>query len=71
MTRRWPDSRMLLGTLAAVAPTDPALHRELIGFPDDLPNLIALKPRAGNSRPAGLKKSYFAFRQLGRLPKSY
>lgn len=63
--------RMMLGILSAVAQTDPDLHRELLGFPDDLPNLAALKPPGGNTRPAGVKKSCFALRERKRLPAAY
>ncbi len=63
--------RLMIEILTAVAKTNPDLHRELLGFPDDLPNLAALKPPGGNSRPAGIKQSYHALRQSGQLSDTY
>jgi len=50
---------------------NPILYRELMGFPADLPNLAVLRPPGGNTRPAGVKKSCYAFRQQGKLSKTY
>ena len=63
--------RLMIGILSAVAKTNPALHRELLGFPDDLPNLAELKPPGGNTRPAGIKQSYYVLREAGQLPATY
>ena len=50
---------------------DPALDRQLMGFPDDLPNLAALRPPGGNARPEGIEESYFRRRERGELPAMY
>jgi hypothetical protein len=47
------------------------LYEKLLGFPDDLPDLRALKPPGGNSRPEGTDQSHLAQRRRGTLPKSY
>jgi hypothetical protein len=41
------------------------------GFPDDLPDLAALRPPGDNARPDGLAESHFALHQQGRLPPLY
>ena len=48
-----------------------ALYRELMGFPDELPDLAVLQPPGGNTRPAGMKNSIFGLRQEGKLPETY
>ena len=63
--------RLMIEILSAVARTKPAVYRELLGFPDDLPNLETLKPPGGNTRPAGIKQSYHALRESGQLPDTY
>lgn len=42
-----------------------------LGFPDDLPDLARLRPPGGNSRPDGVKDSYFQQRIRGTLPPMY
>lgn len=49
----------------------PELWRQLMGFPDDLPNLSVLRPPAGNTRPEGIEESFFAKRERGELPETY
>ncbi len=49
---------------------DPELHSQLMGFPDDLPNLASLRPPQ-NSRPDGVENSWFAKRQRGELADTY
>lgn len=46
------------------------LYRQLVGFPDDLPNLGKLRPPQ-NSRKEGIAASWFARRQRGELPTEY
>lgn len=41
---------------------DPALLASLVAPPDDLPDLAALRPPGGNSRPDGAARSHFARR---------
>ncbi len=50
---------------------DPELHRQLLGFPDDLPDLASLRPPGGNILPQGIEQSYLAQRQRGELPATY
>jgi hypothetical protein len=38
---------------------DPELHRKLVGFPGDLPNVARLRQLGGNSRLDGIEQSYF------------
>jgi hypothetical protein len=54
-------------------PEDPqvsALCLTAFGFPDDLPDLAALRPEA-NTRPEGLADCYHRQRLEGRLPATY
>jgi HNH endonuclease len=48
-----------------------ALLHWLLSFPDDLPNLTLLRPPGGNTRPEGVRGSYFALRERGLLPETY
>ncbi len=41
------------------------------GYPDDLPDLAALRPPGGNALPAGLHTSHHARRSRGELPAVY
>jgi hypothetical protein len=50
---------------------NPTLHRQLMGFPKDLPDLKRLRPPGGNTRPAGLTQSFFEQRTRGTLPETY
>jgi hypothetical protein len=57
--------------LELAAEADPVHYRRLLGFPEDLPNLSALRPPDGNSRPKGIEQSYFAQRERRELPETY
>lgn len=46
------------------------LLEQWLGFPD-LPNLRAMRPPGGNSRPAGVAHCHFERRRGGTLPKTY
>ena len=50
---------------------NPNLFRQLMAYPDDLPDLSILRPPGGNTRPEGIAKSYFELRKLGILPETY
>lgn len=50
---------------------DQTLHRQLMGFPDDLPDLARLRPPGGNTRPANVLRSHFARAARGELPATY
>lgn len=65
---RWRVMWMRIVDLAAEH--EPALARQLTGFPDDLPDLAKLRPPS-NSRPEGVGVSWYAKRQKGQLPASY
>lgn len=43
----------------------------VMGFPEDLPNLAALKPPGGNTRPEGILESFHARKEAGNLPETY
>jgi hypothetical protein len=49
---------------------DPDLCTELMGYPDDLPDLSRLRPK-GNSRPDGIAHSCHARRERGELEDRY
>ncbi len=59
-----------LRRVRAAAGGDPELLRWLLGFPDDLPDLTALRP-PGNTRPAGIAQSHLVQRQQGVLAEAY
>ncbi len=62
----------LLGLLASCAGEQAVqLLQSLQGLPDNLPDLSALRPPGGNTRPEGIAQSYFARRQRGPLPATY
>ena len=50
---------------------DPVLHRRILGFPDDLPDLSRLRPPGGNLRPQGITESFHARRARGELPATH
>jgi hypothetical protein len=47
-----------------------ALYKELMGYPDDLPDLGILRPR-DNTRPEGVLHSHYERRKRGELPDVY
>ena len=47
-----------------------SLYKELMGYPRRLPDLSTLRPR-GNTRPEGIRQSYFERRKRGELPEVY
>jgi hypothetical protein len=42
--------------------------RRILGFPVDLPDLRSRRPPGGNTRPAGITRSWFERRKQGKLP---
>jgi hypothetical protein len=50
---------------------DPQLFSQLMGFPDDLPDLLLLRPPLGNARLEGTAQSYFQRRKEGTLAATY
>ncbi|QDV67405.1 hypothetical protein Poly24_11000 [Rosistilla carotiformis] len=65
---RWRVMWMRIVELASEH--EPSLARQLMGFPDDLPDLAKLRPPS-NSRPEGVGISWHAKREKGQLPASY
>jgi hypothetical protein len=62
----------LIETLAgSAAPQAQAALQELLGFPDDLPELAAKRPPGGNMRPDGIAASCFERRRRGELLDIY
>jgi hypothetical protein len=49
---------------------DVKLYKQLVAFPEDLPNLGRLRP-SSNYRPDGIEVSWYAKRQRGQLPETY
>jgi hypothetical protein len=63
--------RLMLAILQSVRRVNRELYVDLMRFPDDLPDLSVLRPPGGNSRPAGIKRSFYVLRQAGKLPSVY
>lgn len=63
--------RLMLEIITTAAKHNRPLYRELMGFPDDLPDLARLQPPEGNSRPNGVKTSCHALRERKKLPATY
>lgn len=68
MLRRWRVMWMRIVNLAKEH--DSNLFHQLMGFPDELPNLGRLRPPI-NSRPEGIEVSWYAKRQRDQLPEIY
>jgi hypothetical protein len=61
-----------LDVLRAVALTDEARFRKLVGFPADLTNLAAPQRKKRNTRPEGIAQSAFYLREVSKnLPEWY
>jgi hypothetical protein len=60
---------MWIGIIQLAAKYDPDLYQRLLGFPSDLPDLLALKPPGGNTRPDGVEQSHFRCKEAGNLPE--
>lgn len=68
----YTEFRLLWLDITALAEQcDPGLHRRLMGFPDDLPDLARLRPPGGNMRPEGVRASHFARWKRGSLAETY
>ena len=66
---RW--RRTWLRIIALAEQYDRPLYNQLLGFPDDLPDLARLHPPGGNRRPEGIRGSSLAKRERGELPPTY
>ena len=62
--------RMMMRVIRLATEHDAALLQDLLGFPDDLPNLSRLNPPQGHRRPTGVERSYYARQARGKLPAS-
>jgi hypothetical protein len=63
-----------LKRLQALSEVETEYQKELqarFGFPDNLPNLAALRPPGGNTRLGGLAQSFHQQKQAGTLPDTY
>ena len=60
----------LLAMLRKLSPADP-LYERWLGFPENLPELSAVRPPGGNLRPEGVRESHFEKRKRGRLSATY
>jgi hypothetical protein len=71
-TRRQRTYRRMVADVVRMAEeNDTSLYRQLMGYPDDLPDLSWLRPPGGNGKPEGVAASHFARRERGELPDSY
>jgi hypothetical protein len=61
---------MWMRIVALAKDRDTALYFQLVGFPEDLPNLSKLRPPQ-NARKESLEDCWFARRQRGFLPVAY
>ena len=60
----------LIRILDALSKSDPALYAEMMGFPDDLPDLRK-KKASSNTRPAGVLTCFFVLRENKQLSATY
>lgn len=71
-TRRQREyRRLMVGIIELAERHDRPLYHRLLGFPEDLPDLAALRPPRGNGKPDGIQQSCLALRQRGELPERY
>jgi HNH endonuclease len=61
---------MWMRIVALAKDRDENLYFQLVGFPENLPNLSQLRPPL-NARKEGLAHSWFAQRKRGNLPAAY
>lgn len=60
----------MIGILKALETKSPELYEQLMGFPDDLPDLQRKRVPV-NLKPEGIVKCHFALRARGELPSTY
>ncbi|MBO0698354.1 MAG: HNH endonuclease [Zavarzinella sp.] len=68
---RYRHVRRLWMRVVAACASNPDLLGDILGYPDDLPDLSTRRPPGGNTRPAGLAASHYARRARGELPDTY
>jgi hypothetical protein len=70
--RQSTQFRMMWIRITAMAQIhEPDVYQQLMGYPDELPNLGRLRPPGGNTRPEGIAASAFARRRQGQLAEVY
>jgi hypothetical protein len=57
-----------ISIIALAREYDLPLYQQLLGFPEELPNLARLRPPGGNTRPEGIAESWYEKRRTGTLP---
>jgi hypothetical protein len=68
----YTEFRLLwIGIVAMAERHAPDLFARLMGYPVDLPDLAALRPPGGNTRPDGIAESNRQRRERGELPATY
>lgn len=66
---RWRRKLLeLLRRALAKSPVNMAVLQQWFGFPEELPDLAALRPAGGNTRPTGIISCYHEQRRRGVLP---
>jgi len=63
--------RLWLEIIAMAVRVNPQLYVQLMGFPEDLPDLRASHPPQGNDRPDGIANCWLLKRERGELPPVY
>lgn len=66
-TYRW----LMIESIRLAEEFNQDLHRQLLGFPADLPDLSGLRPPGGNTRSEGVGESHAARRERAELPATY
>ena len=61
--------RLLIGNLRCYAKHEPALYREMLGFPSDLPDLTKCVPPGGNSKTRSEFTCRYQQRRNGSIPE--
>jgi hypothetical protein len=79
--RRWIKAVQILRELSRIRrariswkTTDEAVYEEFIyrfGYPEDLPDLAALRPPSGNRKNGSESKSFYSRKSTGRLQRTY
>jgi hypothetical protein len=65
------ERRKTMKLLCILAKHNRAAYEQMMGFPEDLPDLSTLKPPRGNRRPEGISESCFVRKQRHELPSIY
>ena len=69
--REYTEFRLMwMEIVDLAAREDPELHRKLMGYPSDLPDLARLHRPAATAEPEGIEQSYFALKQKEMLRRN-